>query len=155
MCTIALMSYNFGILIVLGCGLVLPWRTVAFICAVFPLSCLFAVLFVSANQNDDCEFFFKQVCKVVCLKFKNCSICRCQNHRHGCCCVTEPKTLKNHCNGYVDGHQRRRSTKNFLICKIIVVHRPHVWHVQSNRLNVNTRNQHIAISSTISSESER
>lgn len=46
MSTIALMSYNLGILIVLGGGLVLPWRKVAFICALFPLSCLFAVLFV-------------------------------------------------------------------------------------------------------------
>lgn len=47
MSTIALLSYNLGILIVLGCGLVLPWRKVAFICALFPLSCLFAVLFVT------------------------------------------------------------------------------------------------------------
>lgn len=46
MSTIAVMSYNFGIFIVLGFGLMLPWRQVAFICALFPFSCLMAVLFV-------------------------------------------------------------------------------------------------------------
>lgn len=49
--TIALMSYNLGILIVLGFGLILKWRQVAFICALFPLSCLFAVLFVPESPS--------------------------------------------------------------------------------------------------------
>lgn len=47
MSTIAVMSYNFGIFIVLGLGLALSWRQVAWICAIFPFSCLMAVLFVS------------------------------------------------------------------------------------------------------------
>lgn len=59
MSTIAVMSYNFGIFIVLGFGLMFSWRHVAFICAFFPLSCLVAVLFVSAfDESGKIDDFF-------------------------------------------------------------------------------------------------
>lgn len=51
MSTIAVMSYNFGIFIVLGLGLTLSWRQVACICAIFPFSCLIAVLFVPESPS--------------------------------------------------------------------------------------------------------
>lgn len=57
MSTIAVMSYNFGIFIVLGFGLMLPWRQVAFICALFPFSCLMAVLFVIYLRLFTPQFF--------------------------------------------------------------------------------------------------
>lgn len=96
MCTIALMSYNFGILIVLGCGLVLPWRTVAFsnfsyiqnhwikydiISFYFSLRCVptqlpicCAIRKFTSNVEPEWRqrvfFFKKQVCKAVCLQSK-------------------------------------------------------------------------------------
>lgn len=51
MSTIAVMSYNFGIFIVLGFGLIFSWRKVAMICALFPLSCLVAVMFVPESPS--------------------------------------------------------------------------------------------------------
>lgn len=51
MSTIAVMSYNFGIFIVLGFGLTFSWRQVAWICAMFPFSCLIAVLFVPESPS--------------------------------------------------------------------------------------------------------
>lgn len=44
-----LLSHQTGFLIVFGLGLIFPWRQIAFICALFPLSCFVSVLFVSIS----------------------------------------------------------------------------------------------------------
>lgn len=151
MSTIALLSYNLGILIVLGCGLVFPWRKVALICALFPLSCLFAVLFVTTRMN----LTKKKLTKNGASDHMNINhYCRFPNHHHGYCWKIGPKMLKNHFNGYVDGLHRKPFTMNFRNYKTTATHQTHVWHVQSNRLNATIRGQHFGIKSKSSNGSE-
>lgn len=58
--TITTMAFNLGIFTVLALGAILPWRRVAFICAIFPICCFIAVLFVSVQPVH--QFFQKIFC---------------------------------------------------------------------------------------------
>lgn len=45
--TAGLLTHQTGFLVVFGLGLMFSWRQIAFICALFPISCFVSVLFVS------------------------------------------------------------------------------------------------------------
>lgn len=57
--TAGLLTHQTGFLVVFGLGLVCSWRQIAFVCALFPISCFISVLFVSnVSTWKDSKFLF-------------------------------------------------------------------------------------------------
>lgn len=148
-------SFSLGTFIVIALGAIFSWRQVSLMCALSPICCIAAILFVISNGIDNFDKKNKERIKLMHLKFIFTKWVRFLNRHHGCCQWVEKRMHKNRCNGYAVACRHKQFAMNLRRCKIITIiaiHQMRAPHAQRNPFIASMRNRHFGRISEKSSD---